>query len=392
MARRILVDSVTHWVKKYKVDGFRFDMMGDHDAESIQIAFDEAKKLNSNILMIGEGWRTFVGDEVGEEVRPADQDWMQHTDGVASFSDDFRNELKSGFQNEGEASFLTGGPRSVQRIYDNLTACPHNFTATDPGAVVPYIGAHDNLTLHDVIAQSIQKDPEYHQKEIHRRIRLGNLMVLTAQGIPFLHAGQEYGRTKQFRDDQFTQRVSEEKTPDRSVFMTDIEGKPFEYPYFIHDSVYSTDAVNLFDWNKALNKKDYPIHTLTQSYTAGLIKLRKSSDAFRKGKMEEIEKSVSLVEAPEISEKDLVIVYRAEDTNGDSYVVIVNADEKARILTLDLDLTDGYVLVDGKQAGIRPIENPEGVTVSGNTITLDALTASVLLFTDRDMSGSESEG
>ena len=392
MARRILVDSVTHWVKKYKVDGFRFDMMGDHDAESIQIAYDEAKELNPNILMIGEGWRTFVGDEGGEAVRPADQDWMQRTDGVASFSDDFRNELKSGFQNEGEASFLTGGPRSVQRIYDNLTAQPHNFTATDPGAVVPYIGAHDNLTLHDVIAQSIQKDPEYHQEEIHRRIRLGNLMVLTAQGTPFLHAGQEYGRTKQFRDDQFTQRVSEEKTPNRSVFMTDKEGKPFEYPYFIHDSVYSTDAVNLFDWNKALNKKDYPIHTSTQSYTAGLIELRKSTDAFRKETMEEISKRVSLVDVPEVESEDLVIVYRAEDSNGDSYVVIVNADNKERTLTLDLDLTDGYALVDGKQAGIRPIENPEGMTVSGNTVTLDALTASVLLFTDRDMSGSESEG
>ncbi|MFO8070033.1 MAG: pullulanase [Alkalibacterium sp.] len=386
MSRRVLVDSIVNWTKEYKVDGFRFDMMGDHDAESIQIALDEAEKLNPNILMIGEGWRTFVGDEDSEDVMPADQDWIQHTDRVSSFSDDFRNQLKSGFQNEGEPSFITGGPRSIQHIYDNLTANPHNFTATDPGDVVPYIGAHDNLTLHDVIAQSIQKDPEYHQEEIHRRIRLGNLLVLTAQGLPFLHAGQEFGRTKQFRNARFTERVPDEETPDRSIFMTDKEGEPFVYPYFIHDSVYSTDAVNLFDWNKATNKKGYPIHTLTQSYTTGLIELRKSTDAFSKGTMEEIAEMVSLVDVPEVESEDLVIVYRTEDANGDSYLVTVNADNKERSLTLDSDLTDGYVLVDAKQAGIRPIDDPEGVTVSGNTVTLDALTASVLLFTDRDLS------
>ncbi|WP_423190162.1 pullulanase [Alkalibacterium sp. f15] len=386
MSRRILVDSIVNWTKEYKVDGFRFDMMGDHDAESIQIALDEAEKLNPDILIIGEGWRTFVGDEDSEDVMPADQDWIQHTDGVSSFSDDFRNELKSGFQNEGEPCFITGGPRSIQRIYDNLIAHPHNFTATDPGDVVPYIGAHDNLTLHDVIAQSIQKDPEYHQEEIHRRIRLGNLMLLTAQGIPFIHAGQEFGRTKQFRDARFTERVPDTKTPDRSIFMTDKEGEPFVYPYFIHDSVYSTDAVNQFDWNKATNKKDYPINTLTQSYTTGLIQLRKSTDAFRKGKMEEIAEMVSLVDVPEVESEDLVIVYRAEDGNGDSYLVVVNADNKERTLTLDSVLTNGYVLVDAKQAGTRPIDDPKGVAVSGNTVTLDALTASVLLFTDRDLS------
>ncbi|MDZ7836412.1 MAG: alpha-amylase family glycosyl hydrolase [Alkalibacterium sp.] len=165
MSRRILVDSITHWVEEYKVDGFRFDMMGDHDAESIQIAYDEARELNPNILMIGEGWRTFAGDEGYEDVQPADQDWMQDTEAVGSFSDDMRNELKSGFGSEGEPRFLTGGARSIQRIFDNLTANPHNFTADDPGDVVPYIAAHDNLTLHDVIAQSIQKDPAEHEED-----------------------------------------------------------------------------------------------------------------------------------------------------------------------------------------------------------------------------------
>ncbi|MCC5893972.1 MAG: pullulanase [Alkalibacterium sp.] len=385
MSRRILVDSIVNWTKEYKVDGFRFDMMGDHDAESIQIAVDEAVKLNPNSLVIGEGWRTYVGDEDSEEILAADQDWMQHAEGVASFSDDFRNELKSGFLNEGEPSFLTGGARSVQRIYDNLTAHPHNFTATDPGSVVPYIGAHDNLTLHDVIAQSIQKDPDDHQEEIHKRIRLGNLMVLTAQGIPFIHAGQEFGRTKQFRNERFTERVPDEETPDRSVFMTDTEGQPFGYPYFIHDSVYATDAVNMFDWNKALNKEAFPINTLTQTYTAGLIALRRSTDAFCKGTMEEIAEKVSLVDAPEIKETDLVVAYCAEDSNGDRYFVFVNADDTERTLTLDTDLTHGDIIVDGQTAGTLAIGNPEGISVTEQGVTLAPLTAAVIVLTKQDM-------
>ncbi|MCC5893971.1 MAG: pullulanase [Alkalibacterium sp.] len=391
MARRILVDSITYWVEEFKVDGFRFDMMGDHDAESIQIAFDEAKELNPNILMIGEGWRTFVGDEGYEDVMPADQDWMQHTDAVGSFSDDFRNELKSGFGSEGQPRFITGGARSIQQIYDNLTANPHNFTATNPGDVVPYIAAHDNLTLHDVIAQSIQKDPEDHQQEIHQRIRLGNLMVLTAQGTPFIHAGQEFGRTKQFRDPDFIEPVAAEMVPYKSTFMTNADGSPFLYPYFIHDSYDSTDAINMFDWNKATNEEAYPINTLTQSYTTGLIELRRSTDAFRKGTMDEISDMVSLVDVPEIGETDLVIVYRAEDSNGDVYYVFVNADDSERTLTLNTDLTEGYVIVDGENAGTRAIASPEGISVEESGVTLAPLTASVVVLTNRDMEDNPDE-
>lgn len=83
-----------------------------------------------------------------------------------------RNELKSGFGLEGEPRFLTGGARNIQQNFDNVTANPHNFLADDRGYVVSYIAAHDNLTLHDVIAQSIKKDPRDHEEEIHKRILL----------------------------------------------------------------------------------------------------------------------------------------------------------------------------------------------------------------------------
>ena len=381
MARRILVDSITYWVEEYNVDGFRFDMMGDHDAETIQIAFDEAKAINPNILMIGEGWVTYAGDENYPNVQPADQQWMQDTKAVGSFSDDFRNELKSGFGHEGEPRFITGGARNIQHIYDNLTANPHNFKADDPGDVVPYIAAHDNLTLHDVIAQSIKKDPKDHAQEIHERIRLGNLMVLTAQGTPFIHAGQEFGRTKQFRHEDYIGEVPAAQAPYKSTFMTDENGTPFEYPYFIHDSYDSTDAINKFDWAMATDAEAYPINTTTQSYTTGLIALRRSTDAFSKGTMEEIDQLVSMIEAPEIGTEDLVIGYQAIDSNGDIYAVFVNADTVSRQLTLATDYSAGDIIVDGQTAGIKPINEPTGVTLTKDSIELDPLTATVIRLT-----------
>ncbi|THG91246.1 alkaline amylopullulanase [Alkalihalobacillus alcalophilus ATCC 27647 = CGMCC 1.3604] len=371
MARRVLVDSIMYWVEEFKVDGFRFDMMGDHDAETIQMAYDKAKELNPNIVMIGEGWITYVGDEDDTNVQAADQHWMQYTDSVGVFSDEFRNELKSGFGSEGQPMFITGGARNIDLIFDNIKAQPHNFVADDPGDVVPYIEAHDNLTLHDVIAQSIQKDPEFHQEEIHQRIRLGNLMVLTSQGTAFLHAGQEFGRTKQFR-------AETAGAPYKSTYMTDEEGNPFTYPYFIHDSYDSTDIINRFDWEQATDEAEYPINNLTREYTTGLIELRKSSDAFRLGTKELVDSHVTKVEAPEIEEQDLVIAYRNEATNEDAYYVFVNADTTERILTLEDDLTEGIVVVDQVQAGTTEIVEPVGVEITADSIKIEPLTAVVV--------------
>ncbi|MGM0843585.1 MAG: pullulanase [Bacillota bacterium] len=372
MSRRILEDSIMHWVNEYKVDGFRFDMMGDHDAESIQRAFDKAKKVNPNLVMIGEGWRTFAGDE-GEPVQAADQDWMQHTEAVGSFSDEFRNELKSGFGSEGQPRFLTGGARNINQIFDNIKAQPHNFTADQPGDVVQYIAAHDNLTLYDVIAQSIKKDPDVPENnvEIHKRIRIGNAMVLTSQGTAFIHAGQEFGRTKQWR-------AEAESAPYKSTYMTDENGTPFKYPYFIHDSYDSSDIINRIDWEKATNEELYPVNNVTREYTSGLIKLRRSTDAFRLGSKELIDSNVTLLDAPEIGDQDLLIAYQAKATNGDVYHVFINADSKARTVTLGEDLTGASVLVDGDEAGVEEVSEKSGFDLKADSISLDPLTTVVV--------------
>lgn len=385
MARKLIIDSLRFLTDTYKVDGFRFDMMGSLDADTLTMAWEEVGPLNPNALWLGEGWRTFNGDHGVTGVPSASQDWMGDTDQVSVFSDEVRNELKSGFGSEGQPRFLTGGTRSIALLYDNIIARPGNVSEDDPGDIVQYIAAHDNLTLHDVIAHSIKKDPDTHQDEILRRQRLGNALLLTHQGIIFLHSGQEYGRTKQFRHPDYMGPV--DTPPAKSTYMLDADGQPFTYPYFIHDSYNSSDAVNAFDWDTAMNS---PAHRRTLDYTRGLIALRRATDAFSYATADTIDTQIKRIITPDIRDSDLLLAFTAasQDT-GDIYLVAVNADSKPRTLSLTdhaFDLSRTQVLVDGETAGTQPIEAPVDVTLAPSSqddallgqIELAPLTAVVL--------------
>ncbi|GAB6928307.1 hypothetical protein JCM10914A_22900 [Paenibacillus sp. JCM 10914] len=373
MAEKLMVDSVKYWFEEYKIDGMRWDMMGDATYESVQNAYDAAAAINPQALFIGEGWVTFGGhlSDPSLEGKGADQNWMDKTNDVGVFSDEFRNELKSGFGHEGEPRFITGGARDINTIFNNIKAQPSNTKEDDPGDMVQYIEAHDNLPLYDIIAQSIKKDPSIaaNDLEIHKRIRLGNLITLTSQGTAFLHAGQEYGRTKQWK----AAGVPEQKYHE----LKDAAGKTFGY--FVHDSYDSSDAINMFDWEKATNQTKFPENNKTREYTTGLIELRKSSDAFRLGDKSLVNSNVTLLSIPEVKEQDLVIAYKNRSTDGTgSYYVLVNADKQARTLSLNVDLTGGTVLVDNQVAGTTGVQEPSGFTLTTNAIKLDPLTGVVI--------------
>lgn len=374
MAARLLIDSVIYWFSEFKIDGMRFDMMGDATHDAIQAAYDAAAAINPQALFLGEGWRTFKGhlEDPALAGKGADQDWMDKTDSVGVFSDEFRNELKSGFGCEGEPMFLTGGARSIAKIFANLKAQPENTPADAPGDMVQYIEAHDNLPLYDVIAQSIKKDPEIpaNDEEIHRRIRIGNAMLLTAQGTAFLHAGQEFGRSKQWLADS---------TPEQKFhYFVDADNKPFKHPYFIHDSYDSSDAINMFAWGKATDAQKYPFNSQTSAYTRGLIALRRSSDAFRLGNKKLVDENVSLIAAPEIKDEDLAIAWSCKATSGESYWIFVNADNIGREFTTGLNLADGEVIVDRETAGIESIKTPAGCRIEAKKISLEPFTVVVI--------------
>ncbi|MFX3625617.1 MAG: pullulanase [Ectobacillus sp.] len=374
MAEKLLVDSVKYWFEEYKIDGMRFDMMGDATYPAIQKAYDAAADINPNALFIGEGWRTFAGHLSDSELKGmgADQDWMNKTDSVGVFSDEIRNELKSGFGSEGEPRFITGGARHIETIFKNIKGQPSNTPADDPGDMVQYIEAHDNMTLYDVIAQSIKKNPAIAENnlEIHKRIRLGNSLILTSQGTAFIHAGQEYGRTKQW----LGEGVPEQKYHE----LKDVSGNPFGY--FIHDSYDSSDAINMFDWQKATNKEKFGVNFTTKEFTQGLIELRRSTNAFRLGEKALVDKNVSLLELPEVQATDSVIAYENVSTDDTGiYYVFVNADDEKRSLTLDgYNFRGGEVLVDSDEAGISEVSNPSGFTFADNKLTIDPLTTVVI--------------
>ena len=363
MTRKLVIESMEYWQSVFKVDGFRFDLMGDLDGETIELAFQQLKKTNPNILMVGEGWITFTGDD-GEKTIPADQNWMGLTESASSFSDEMRNEIKSGFGSEGQPRFITGGARDIETIFNNVIAKPGNMPEDDPGDVLQYLAAHDNLTLHDVIAHSAHLDPENQDDviELHRRIRLGNAIILTSQGTPFLHAGQEYGRTKVWKGEQ---------APENDFTM--MEG--FEYPYFIHNSYDASDVVNFFDWDKV---EEAGIHRETMEFTRGLISLRKSTDAFTWATEQEVAEHVRMIDSPEIGSTDLIIGYMATSSTGEDFYVFINADKKSRTLTLAVDLTNGIVLVDSDEATSTGVSQVSGLSVSSTEITINPLTVVVV--------------
>lgn len=386
MAEKLMIDSVKYWFREFKIDGMRWDMMGDATYEAVQKAYDEAAAINPNALFIGEGWRTFSGHLADPSLagKAADQDWMDKTDDVGVFSDEIRNEVKSGFGSEGEPRFITGGARNIQTIFNNIKAQPSNTPADDPGDMVQYIEAHDNLPLYDIIAKALKKDPAIPENdlEIHKRIRLGNSLILTSQGTAFLHAGQEYGRTKQW----LGEGIPEQKYD----AFTDENGNVFGY--FVHDSYDSSDAINMFDWSKATNKEVYPVNNETVEYTKGLIELRKSSNAFRLGEKSLVDSNVTMIAAQEIQEEDVVIAYKNESTdNTGSYYVFMNGDTKARELTLSEDLTEFKVVVDNDEAGKDSVEEKSGFTLTAEKITLEPLTT-IVIKNEKETGGNPDDG
>ena len=166
--------------------------------------------------------------------------------------------------------------------------------------------------------------------------------------------------------------------------LRDKDGNPFDYPYFIHDSYDSSDAVNKFDWTKATDGKAYPENVKSRNYMKGLIALRQSTDAFRLKSLQDIKDRVHLITVPGqngVEKEDVVIGYQITAPNGDIYAIFVNADEKAREFNLGTafaHLRNAEVLADENQAGPVGIANPKGLEWTEKGLKLNALTATVL--------------
>lgn len=292
MVRKLIVDSIKYWVDEYNVDGFRFDLMGIMDQKTIQEAYAAASALNPKTLFIGEGWQPmYEGPSLDfdgvSQLKGADQMWMTETNIVSVFSDSYRDYLKMGGFNEGLKGFLTDSKVSRANLLLNIMGQPTNFTADDPGDCVQYISAHDGFTWHDTVAYSVKLDPDATEDkaEIFKRLKNGQVVLLTSQGVSFIHAGCEMGRTKQYVGDPSLEGWD---ANNYDVRFESVSGK-----YYVRNSYDSSDALNKIDWNKLSTDTD---RTALMEYTKGLIKLKKSTDAFRLGTKTSVDTNVTIIE------------------------------------------------------------------------------------------------
>ncbi len=254
MARKFIVDSLCYWASEYKIDGFRFDLMGLYDIETLNEIHKKLKEINPNVILYGEGW-TGGDSPLGWGNRAMKLN-ARNTPGYGFFSDDFRDTVKgNNFENKdrGYVNGASGNEDYVREVICGRVPHPQipnleKYAWTnDPRQSVNYVEAHDNLTLWDKLYYTNSTD------SFEKRIKMDKLaaaMVFLAQGIPFIQAGQEFLRSKPFPG-----------------------GTAFD-----HNSYRSPDAINSLKWDRKSEFKD------VVDYYRGLIAFRKAHSAFRMDK------------------------------------------------------------------------------------------------------------
>lgn len=204
MMRKFMLESVVYWVKEYHIDGFRFDLMGVHDIETMNLISDTLHKIKPDILLYGEGWT--AGASPYPEEKKAVKKNAHLLKGIAVFSDDIRDGIKGSVFDIKDRGFATGKTANTESVKFGIVASlPHrqidmskvNYSkepyASGPANVITYAECHDNNILWDKIALSVPEASEEERRKMHE---LALTIVLTSQGIPFLHAGSEFLRSK----------------------------------------------------------------------------------------------------------------------------------------------------------------------------------------------------
>lgn len=341
MVRRYIVESVKFWANEYHVDGFRFDLMGIHDLETMNRVKTELAAIDPSIFVYGEGWA--AGDSPLAVERRAVKVNAPALKEVAVFSDDLRDALKGSVFEAKEAGFasgvvegntesvkfgIVGAVRHPQIDYDQVLYCKAPY-ANQPTQVINYVSCHDDLCLVDKLRLSAPHDMR--PDEWVKFDKLAQTIVFTSQGVPFMRAGEELLHSKKG----------------------------------VKNSFESPDSINQIDWSlKAKHREVF-------DYYRGLIALRKAHPAFRIPTAEGVREALRFLET---GDRGVVAYTLSEHANGDAWkeiVVVFNGNRKAA----SVDLPKGpwnIALRDGK---IRP----EGMgTLPGGRTRVDASSALIL--------------
>lgn len=199
MVRRYIVDSVTYWARTYNLDGFRFDLMGIHDVATMNAVREALNEIDPSIIVIGEGWD--MGNHP-EGVQPANYFNASAMPGIAHFNDEFRDAMKGRVFDPEAPGFVSGADteKSALAIYTSITGAQGVRDFASPAQSVIYNEAHDNHTMFDKLALTL---PGASDVELLTRHMLATAIQYLANGIIFIHAGQELLRTKGGLDNSF---------------------------------------------------------------------------------------------------------------------------------------------------------------------------------------------
>lgn len=340
MVKKYIVDSVSYWADEYHIDGFRFDLVGLLDTETINAIIEEVHKDHPDVIFYGEGWTMSTALTKGGYTL-ATQVNSEQTPEFAYFNDTIRDGLKGSVFDAGDlgyASGRTGIENAIMRCFLGAdTWC------SSPSQTVNYASCHDNLTLFDHLQTS---RPEADEAALIKMNNLAAAVYITAEGVPFMQAGEEMLRTK----------VKDDGT-------------------FDSNSYSSGDLINALKWSD-LEKEAY---AQVYEYYKGLIAFRKAHDVLRLGSAEEVAASVKAVE-------DLDANVLAFDICGgesaEQLFVIFNANETETSVTLPDGIWNVYI--NAEKAGTEILD-----TVTGGSLTVEPVSAMILIKTGDAVSAAD---
>lgn len=301
MMRKFMIESVKYWINEYHIDGFRFDLMGVHDIQTMNEIRKAVDEIDPSIFIYGEGWS--AGSCALPYEQLAAKAHVPQMPGIAAFSDEIRDALRGPFSDDTKGGFLAGVPDCEESVKFGIAgAIAHpqidmkkvNYSqqpwALEPTQMISYVSCHDDMCLVDRLRASV---PGITQDELIRLDLLAQTAVFTSQGVPFMLCGEELLRDKKG----------------------------------VHNSYNSPDDINHIDWT---NKMHYP---MVFDYYQQLIALRKSHPAFRLGNADLVKKHLEFLDAPK-----QVVAYRLKNYAGRdrwrNIIVVLNASKKAETVSI----------------------------------------------------------
>lgn len=321
MVQKLIVDSLIYWAKEYHIDGFRFDLMGVLDIDTMNVIAERLKEIRPDIYLYGEGWNG--GPSSLAEEKRAFKASAKKMPGIGMFNDDIRDTIKGSVFYDDHLGFVNGGTHLENALRYGITgAVTHPQVdydaygskpwAKEPGQSINYVSCHDNYTLWDKLSVSCPEASEEKKKAMNR---LCAAIVFTSQGVPFIQAGEEFLRSKPL--------------PEKKGFAENSYNMP--------------DTVNSIKWD---NIHEYPDMI---AYYKGLMALRKAHPVFRMQSEAEMTQNLCfLSDTPENVVAYLLKGKGADDTPENILVIFNGNDEE---ILYNLPEGKWKILVDDKTAG-----------------------------------------